>query len=257
MTRAVDSLLNYETVKYFNNETFEAERYDASLDVWEQARRKNRLSLFALNGGQALIIATAQTLMLGMAAVSVNQSTMTLGDFILVNQFMLQLFMPLGFLGFVYREIKGAMANIERLFGVLEEAYTSARTHRQNPYGDRGPSSVCSEVAYAPGNPVLRQFNMTIAGGETVAMVGASGAGKSTLSKLLFRFYDPTEGAVEIDGTDIRSVSLNSVRRAIAVVPQDCVLFNDSLLENIRYGRPSATDEEVAQAIELPIRGCD
>ncbi|MEK9624925.1 MAG: ABC transporter ATP-binding protein/permease, partial [Halieaceae bacterium] len=256
-TRAVDSLLNYETVKYFNNEIFEAERYDASLDVWEQARRKNRLSLFALNGGQALIIAASQTLMLGMAAVSVNQGSMTLGDFILVNQFMLQLFMPLGFLGFVYREIKGAMANIERLFGVLEETpslapaptdKTLAVTEGQIRFADVG-------FAYAPGNPVLKQFNMTIAGGETVALVGASGAGKSTLSKLLFRFYDPTEGAVEIDGTDIRSVSLDSVRRAIAVVPQDCVLFNDTLRENIRYGRPSATDEEVAQAIEAAYLG--
>ena len=182
---------------------------------------------------------------------------MTLGDFILVNQFMLQLFMPLGFLGFVYREIKGAMANIERLFGVLEETpslapaptdKTLAVTEGRIRFADVG-------FAYAPGNPVLQQFNMTIAGGETVALVGASGAGKSTLSKLLFRFYDPTEGAVEIDGTDIRSVSLDSVRRAIAVVPQDCVLFNDTLRENIRYGRPSATDEEVAQAIEAAYLG--
>ena len=256
-TRAVDSLLNYETVKYFNNETFEAERYDASLDVWEQARRKNRLSLFALNGGQALIIAASQTLMLGMAAVSVNKSTMTLGDFILVNQFMLQLFMPLGFLGFVYREIKGAMANIERLFGVLEEtpSLSTAPTDKTLTVTEGRIRFADVGFAYAPGNPVLKQFNMTIAGGETVALVGASGAGKSTLSKLLFRFYDPTEGAVEIDGTDIRSVSLDSVRRAIAVVPQDCVLFNDSLRENIRYGRPSATDEEVAQAIEAAYLG--
>ena len=256
-TRAVDSLLNYETVKYFNNETFEAERYDASLDVWEQARRKNRLSLFALNGGQALIIAASQTLMLGMAAVSVNKGTMTLGDFILVNQFMLQLFMPLGFLGFVYREIKGAMANIERLFGVLEEtpSLSPAPTDKTLTVTEGRIRFADVGFAYAPGNPVLKQFNMTIAGGETVALVGASGAGKSTLSKLLFRFYDPTEGAVEIDGTDIRSVSLDSVRRAIAVVPQDCVLFNDSLCENIRYGRPSATDEEVAQAIEAAYLG--
>ena len=255
--RAVDSLLNYDTVKYFNNATFEAERYDASLDVWEQARRKNRLSLFALNGGQALIIAASQTLMLGMAAVSVNAGNMTLGDFILVNQFMLQLFMPLGFLGFVYREIKGAMANIERLFGVLEETPSL-----QGAPTDKALSVTAGEIrfadvgfAYAPGNPVLKQFNMEITGGETVALVGASGAGKSTLSKLLFRFYDPTEGAVEIDGTDIRSVSLDSVRRAIAVVPQDCVLFNDTLRENIRYGRPTATDDEVEQAIEAAFLG--
>ncbi len=251
-TRAVDSLLNYETVKYFNNETFEAERYDAALDVWEQARRKNRLSLFALNGGQALIIATSQTLMLGMAAMAVNTGTMTLGDFILVNQFMLQLFMPLGFLGFVYREIKAALANIERLFGVLEEAPSlqPAPVDKTLTVTEGRVRFVDVGFAYASGNTVLKQLNMTIAGGETVALVGASGAGKSTVSKLLFRFYDPTAGAIEIDGTDIRSVSLESVRRAIAVVPQDCVLFNDSLRENIRYGRPTAKDDEVEQAIE-------
>ena len=251
-TRAVDSLLNYETVKYFNNEIFEAERYDASLDVWEQARRKNRLSLFALNGGQAIIIATSQTLMLGMAAVSVNKGSMTLGDFILVNQFMLQLFMPLGFLGFVYREIKGALANIERLFGVLEEtpSLAPAPTDKILSVTEGRIDFDNVRFAYASGNPVLKQFSMTIAGGETVALVGASGAGKSTLSKLLFRFYDPAEGVIKIDGTDIRSVSLDSVRRAIAVVPQDCMLFNDSLRENIRYGRPTATDEEIAQAID-------
>ena len=256
-TRAVDSLLNYETVKYFNNETFEAQRYDASLDVWEQARRKNRLSLFALNGGQALIIAASQTLMLGIAAVSVNQGSMSLGDFILVNQFMLQLFMPLGFLGFVYREIKGAMANIERLFAVLEETPSLQPAPSDKTLMVTEGRIRFTEVgfAYTLGNPVLQKFNLEIAGGETVALVGASGAGKSTLSKLLFRFYDPTQGAVEIDGTDIRSVDLDSVRRAIAVVPQDCVLFNDTLRENIRYGRPSATDEEVAQAIEAAYLG--
>jgi len=192
-----------------------------------------------------------------MAAMAVNADTMTLGDFILVNQFMLQLFMPLGFLGFVYREIKASLANIERLFGVLEETpslqpaptdKTLSITAGRIRFADVG-------FAYAPGNPVLHKLNIDIAGGETVALVGASGAGKSTVSKLLFRFYDPTEGAIEIDGTDIRSVSLESVRRAIAVVPQDCVLFNDSLRENIRYGRPSATDEEVAQAIAAAFLG--
>ena len=251
-TRAVDSLLNYETVKYFNNETFEAERYDAALDVWEQARRKNRLSLFALNGGQALIIATSQTLMLGMAAMAVHAGSMTLGDFILVNQFMLQLFMPLGFLGFVYREIKAALANIERLFGVLEESPSLQPAPLDKVLSVSAGRIRFANVgfAYAPGNPVLQHLNLNIAGGETVALVGASGAGKSTVSKLLFRFYDPTEGAIEIDGTDIRSVSLDSVRRAIAVVPQDCVLFNDSLRENVRYGRPNATDDDVEQAIQ-------
>jgi ATP-binding cassette subfamily B protein len=182
---------------------------------------------------------------------------MTLGDFILVNQFMLQLFMPLGFLGFVYREIKASLANIEKLFGVLEEtpSLQPAPTDRTLSITEGRIHFADVGFAYAPGNPVLQKLNIDIAGGETVALVGASGAGKSTVSKLLFRFYDPTEGAIEIDGTDIRSVSLDSVRRAIAVVPQDCVLFNDSLRENIRYGRPSATDEEVAQAIEAAFLG--
>ncbi len=251
-TRAVDSLLNYETVKYFNNETFEAERYDATLDVWEQARRKNRLSLFALNGGQALIIAVSQTLMLGMAAISVEQGRMTLGDFILVNQFMIQLFLPLGFLGFVYREIKASLANIERLFEVLEQ-----KANLQAYSGEKTLSVVKGRIkfngvdfAYSKGKDVLQQFSLDIAGGETVALVGASGAGKSTICKLLFRFYDPVDGAIEIDGIDIRYFCLESLRRNIAVVPQDCVLFNDSLRENIRYGRVSATNAEIDQAIE-------
>ncbi len=245
-TRAVDSLLNYETVKYFNNETFEAERYDATLDVWEQARRKNRLSLFALNGGQALIIAFSQTLMLGMAAISVEQGSMTLGDFILVNQFMIQLFLPLGFLGFVYREIKASLANIERLFEVLEQ-----KANLQAYSGEKTLSVVEGRIrfngvdfAYSKGKDVLQQFNLDIAGGETVALVGASGAGKSTICKLLFRFYDPVDGAIEIDGIDIRSFCLESLRRNIAVVPQD------SLRENIRYGRVSATNAEIDKAIE-------
>jgi ATP-binding cassette subfamily B protein len=239
-------------VKYFNNEAFEAERYDVALDIWEQARRKNRLSLFALNGGQALIIAVSQTAMLGMAAMAVDEGSMTLGDFILVNQFMLQLFMPLGFLGFVYREIKAALANIERLFSVLEERVSIQSEPNAKALSVTEGRIRFAEVdfSYREGSEVLRQFTMDIAGGETVALVGSSGAGKSTVSKLLFRFYDPKGGAIEIDGTDIRSVSLESLRQAIAVVPQDCVLFNDSLRENIRYGRPSATDDEVDRAVE-------
>ena len=251
-TRAVDSLLNYETVKYFNNEPFEAGRYDIALDIWEQARRKNRLSLFALNSGQALIIAVSQTLMLGMAALSVDAGDMSLGDFILINQFMLQLFLPLGFLGFVYREIKAALANIERLFKVLEEQPTIA-PHSAAPdlallAGDIQFSHI--GFSYRESEMVLKDFNLHIKGGQTVALVGVSGAGKSTVSKLLFRFYDPIQGAIKIDGTDIREINLPSLRKAIAVVPQDCVLFNDSLRENIRYGRPTATDSEINQAVD-------
>ena len=251
-TRAVDSLLNYETVKYFNNEPFEAGRYDIALDVWEQARRKNRLSLFALNAGQALIIAVSQTLMLGMAALSVGAGDMSLGDFILINQFMLQLFLPLGFLGFVYREIKAALANIERLFNVLDErpriAPHSAAPDLALSAGDIQFSHI--EFAYRGSEKVLEDFNLHIKGGQTVALVGVSGAGKSTVSKLLFRFYDPTQGVIRIDGTDIKEINLPSLRQAIAVVPQDCVLFNDSLRENIRYGRPAATDSDIEQAVQ-------
>ena len=251
-TRAVDSLLNYETVKYFNNEPFEAGRYDIALDIWEQARRKNRLSLFALNSGQALIIAVSQTLMLGMAALSVGAGDMSLGDFILINQFMLQLFLPLGFLGFVYREIKAALANIERLFNVLEErpriAPHSAAPDLALSAGDIQFRQI--EFAYRESDKVLKDFNLHIKGGQTVALVGISGAGKSTVSKLLFRFYDPTQGVISIDGTDIREINLPSLRKAIAVVPQDCVLFNDSLRENIRYGRPAATNPDIEQAVK-------
>jgi len=250
-TRAVDSLLNYETVKYFNNESFEAERYDQALATWEQARRKNRLSLFALNAGQAGIIALSQTLMLAMAAIAVRADEMSLGDFVLINQFMLQLFIPLSFLGFVYREIKASLANIERLFGILETPATVA---------DRADSPVLRvtlgairfdrvSFSYREDQPVLRDISFTVEGGQTVALVGASGAGKSTLVKLLFRFYDPTSGAIHIDNQSIEGVTLASLRQSIAIVPQDCVLFNDSLRENIRYGRPSATDTEVELAV--------
>lgn len=250
-TRAVDSLLNYETVKYFTNESFEARRYDESLEVWEQARRKNRLSLFALNGGQALIIAAAQTLMLGMAAWHVQDGQMTIGDFVLVNQFMLQLFMPLGFLGFVYREIKASLANIEKLFTLLD------RAPKVSDSDDAGSLKVSagriqfSDITFGYNNDrdVLSGASFEVSGGETVAVVGASGAGKSTIVKLLFRFYDPDRGAIEIDGQDIRQVTQQSLRQNIAIVPQDCVLFNDSLRENIRYGRPEADNGEVDAAV--------
>ena len=171
-----------------------------------------------------------------MAAIAVKQGKMTLGDFILVNQFMLQLFLPLGFLGFVYREIKAALANIERLFDVLEQkAYLQAHSGEKTLSVIEGRIRfVDVDFAYSQGNDVLRQFSLDVVGGETVALVGASGVGKSTVSKLLFRFYDPAAGAIEIDGIDIRSFDLESLRRNIAVVPQDCVLFNDSLLVNIR-----------------------
>ncbi len=250
-SRSVDSLLNYETVKYFTNEQFEADRYDQSLAVWESARRKNRWSLFALNGGQALIIAVSQTLMLGMAALEVQQGNMTLGDFVLINQFMLQLFMPLGFLGFVYREIKASLANIEKLFELLGIRPLIANKPDASPL-PRGRGEVRFEqvsFAYSEERSVLNTLDFTVPAGSTVALVGASGAGKSTVVKMLFRFYDPSAGRISIDGWDLRDLDLESLRRAIAIVPQDCVLFNDSLQENIRYGRPEASDEDLRAAV--------
>ncbi len=250
-TRAVDSLLNYETVKYFNNEQYEASRYDQSLQQWQDARQKNRLSLFALNGGQALIIALSQTFMVGMAAFSVQRGQLTLGDFVLINQFMLQLFMPLGFLGFVYREIKASLANIETMFKLLDRQPKVADAPDASTLRV-GPGRIQFQqvhFAYQTERTVLRGLDLTIEGGQTVAIVGASGAGKSTLIKLLFRFYDPDSGTISIDGTPIHRVSQDSLRQHIAIVPQDCVLFNDSLRENIRYGKPSADDDAVAAAV--------
>jgi ABC-type transport system involved in Fe-S cluster assembly fused permease/ATPase subunit len=251
-TRAVDSLLNYETVKYFTNEEFEAQRYDDSLATWESARRKNRLSLFALNGGQALIIAVSQTCMLALAAWQVQGGDMTLGDFVLVNQFMLQLFMPLGFLGFVYREIKSSLANIERLFELLDKRPKVADKLSASELKVKDAALEFRDVsfAYDDGRPILSGVNFAIRGGEKVAVVGASGGGKSTLVKLLFRFYDPQSGQVLIDGQDLRDLTQQSLRRQIAIVPQDCVLFNDSLRENIRYGNPDADEAALTKAIQ-------
>jgi ABC-type transport system involved in Fe-S cluster assembly fused permease/ATPase subunit len=252
-TRSIDSLLNFETVKYFTNEEFEAGRYDQELEKWERARRKNRLSMFTLNGGQALIIAVAQTSMIWLAAYQVRQGAITLGDFILINQFMIQLFMPLGFLGFVYREIKGSMANIERMFDLMAikptvidmpDATELKVTHGSITFHNVG-------FSYKSDRSILDNVSFTVPAGRKVAVVGASGAGKSTLVKLLFRFYDPTSGHISIDGQDIHTVKQDSLRRAIGIVPQDTVLFNDSIFENIRYGRPEAGDDEVHEAIRL------
>lgn len=252
-TRAVDSLLNFETVKYFTNEQFEARRYDESLAVWEEARRKNRLSLFTLNGGQALIIAVAQTLMIGMAAWQTKAGVLTLGDFVLINQFMIQLFMPLGFLGFVYREIKGSMANIENMFNLLalQPAIVDRPLAPPLACGTARVQFESISFSYQSDRKILENVSFTIEPGQKLAIVGASGAGKSTIVKLLFRFYDPTAGRVLIDGQDITAVTQQSLRSVIGIVPQDTVLFNDSLFENVRYGRPDATDVEVEEAIAL------
>ncbi len=252
-TRAVDSLLNYETVKYFTNEQYETDRYDDDLSVWEQAKRKNRLTLFALNGGQAFIIASATTAMLALAAVRVADNTMTIGDFVLVNAFMMQIFIPLNFLGFVYREIKGSMANIEQMFELLAKVPEVTDTPNAKPLQLHEGSIEFNQVSfhYHPDRPILKQVSFRVPHGHKVALVGASGSGKSTLVKLLFRFYDIQAGTIEINGQDIRTVTQHSLRQNIGIVPQDTVLFNDSIFENVRYGRVTATDEEVNQAIRL------
>jgi ATP-binding cassette subfamily B protein len=252
-TISIDSLLNYETVKYFTNEDYEANRYDVALKTWEKARRKNRLSLLSLNAGQALIITVAMTAMMWLAAQRVTEGTMTIGDFVLINAFMMQLFIPLNFLGFVYREIKGSMANIENMFALME---LSSGVKNINNAPDleitKGAISF-NKVSfhYRPDRPIVKDLSFDIRAGEKVAIVGASGAGKSTLVKLLFRFYDPSQGSILIDGQDISQVSQHSLRQVIGIVPQDTVLFNQSIFENIRYGNPEASDAEVLQAIKL------
>ncbi len=252
-TRAIDSLLNYETVKYFNNEAYEANHYDNNLASWENARRKNRLSLFALNGGQAAVIALSMTSMMALAAYQVAHGQMTIGDFVLINAFTMQIFMPLNFLGFVYREIRGSLANIENLFTLLNKK--SQVENRPNAPDLALPNGYIQfndvSFSYRPERPILQNISFDISPGQKVAIVGESGSGKSTLIKLLFRFYDVTGGKISLDNQDIRQVNQQSLRKVMGIVPQDTVLFNDSIFENIRYGRPQASDDDVNEAINL------
>ena len=250
---AVDSLLNYETTKYFSNEDFEANRYDQDLEAWEIAKRKNRLSLFALNGGQALIIAAAITAMMMLAAYNVTQGIMTLGDFVLINAFIMQIFLPLNFLGFVYREIKGSLANIEHLFSLMSIKPKVFDSEAASNINVTSGKIVFDNVnfSYKKERKIINNISFSVNPGEKVAIVGPSGHGKSTLMKLLFRFYDVDSGSILIDGQNIKDVTLKSLRGAIGVVPQDTVLFNESIFENVRYGNPTASDDEVLRAINL------
>lgn len=252
-TQAIDSLLNYETVKYFGNEGFELRRYDDSLQGWEEAAVKSQTSLSALNFGQAAIIAAGVTLMMILAARGVVAGTMTLGDLVLVNAFLLQLFIPLNFLGVVYSQLKHSLADMQLMFEVLER--TPEITDRPDaPALDPGRGEIRFEqvsFAYDPARPILHDISFTVHPGQKVAIVGPSGAGKSTIARLLFRFYDVTGGRILVNGQDIRAVSQDSLRGAIGVVPQDTVLFNESLYYNIAYARPGATQEAVERAARL------
>ena len=236
-SRAVDSLLNYETVKYFNNEAFEAQRYDEDLEEWEQARLKNRLSLAALNIGQALIIGVALVVIMAMAVREVASGEITLGDFTMINAYLIQLFIPLNALGFVYREIRQALVNVERLFGLLGKAPAVVDAPDAGELSTAGGEVRFEGVrfAYQADRTILHDVTFEIPAGHKVAVVGASGAGKSTLARLLFRFFDVDAGRITIDGQDIRTVTQDSLRAAIGVVPQDTVLFNDTLYQNLAY----------------------
>ncbi|OJZ20270.1 MAG: metal ABC transporter permease [Thiobacillus sp. 65-29] len=248
--RAIDSLLNYETVKYFGNENYEARRYDRSLVEWENMAMKSQRTLGLLNIAQAGVIAIGVTLMVLRAAAGVVNGTLTLGDLVMVNAFLLQMFQPLGFLGVMYRQVKESLADVERMCGLLQRP----REVEDAP-GARALEITAGEVvfeqvsfAYNPDRPILHDVSFTIPAGRSVAAVGASGAGKSTLARLLFRFYDVGAGSIRIDGQDIRAVTQDSLRAAIGVVPQDTVLFNDSIYYNIAYGRPDAPRDDVIAA---------
>ena len=249
-SRAIDSLLNYETVKYFNNEAYEAGRYDTQLKQWEDAATKSQVTLSFLNLGQQAIIAVGVSLMMWRATAGVVAGTMTIGDLVLVNAFLIQLYMPLNFLGVVYREIRQALTDIERMFKLLGENREVADAPDARPLAS-GPAEVAFtavDFAYDRARPILRDISFAIPPGHTVAVVGHSGAGKSTLSRLLYRFYDVTGGAITINGQDLRQLTQDSLRSAIGIVPQDTVLFNDTLIYNIQYGRPGATREEAIAA---------
>jgi len=250
-TKAVDSLLNYETVKYFNNEAFEARRYDENLEELRRVRLKSQTTLSLLNAGQQIIIATALVAILWRATQGVVDGRLTLGDLVMVNAFMIQLYIPLNFLGVIYREIKQSLVDLDRMFVLMDREREVADAPDALPLHSADLPAVRLEdvhFAYDPARPILRGVSFEIPAGKTVAVVGPSGSGKSTLARLLFRFYDVQQGRVTIAGQDIRGLTQASVRQAIGIVPQDTVLFNDSVEYNIAYGRPGAGHDEVVAA---------
>jgi ATP-binding cassette subfamily B protein len=249
-SKAIDALLNYETVKYFNNEEYESKRYDRNLEAWELSAIKNQVSLSLLNAGQAAIIAVGVTLVMVLAARDVVAHKMTVGDVVLVATFITQLYAPLNFLGFVYREIKHSLADIERMFKLLGVNLEVADAPDAQALDTRSATVRFERVgfAYESKRQILHDVDFTIPAGQTLAVVGASGAGKSTLARLMFRFYDVSAGAVKINGHDIRQLTQDSLRAHIGIVPQDTVLFNDSVYYNIAYGKPGATREEIIEA---------
>lgn len=252
-TKAIDSLINYETVKYFGNERFEAIRYDRALSNWEGASIKSQTSLAFLNVGQGAIIAVGLTILLIMAGQGVTSGELSLGDFVMINAFLIQLYIPLNFLGSVFRELKHALVDLQRMFDLMEEP----QEIEEKP--DAGPLLVDKAAvryeqvnfAYNPDRQILFDVDFHIPAGKKIAVVGTSGSGKSTLARLLFRFYDVTQGKILIDRQDIRNVTLDSLRAAIGIVPQDTVLFNNTIGYNIRYGHPDASEEEIVRAAKL------
>jgi len=252
-TKAIDSLLNYETVKYFGNEAHEARRYDESLTRYERAYVRSETTLNVLNGGQAAIIAVGLTAVMLLAARGVAAGTMTVGDFVLVNTYLIQLYLPLNILGFAYREIKQGLTDTEEMFALLAERREVADAPDARPLAAGPGELVFEEVrfGYRPDRTILKGVSFRVPPGRMLAIVGPTGAGKSTISRLLFRFYDVTDGRILVDGQDIREVTQDSLRAAIGVVPQDTVLFNDTIRYNIAYGRPGASDAEIQQAAKL------
>ena len=251
-TRAIDSLLNYETVKYFNNEAYEARRYDDNLRLYESAAVKNEASLGLLNIGQSFIIAIAVTLLMILAAQGVVGATLTLGDLVLINGLLIQLYIPLNFLGMVYREIKQALIDMDRMFRLLEENREIQDCPDAVPLPP-GPAAIRFEnvdFSYEPQRQILHEVSFEVPAASKVAVVGASGSGKSTLARLLFRFYDVSGGRILVNDVDIREVKQASLRAAIGIVPQDTVLFNDTIYYNIQYGRPDASQDEVHGAAQ-------